>query len=421
MNAPPKDKTINPSRWPLLVAAGYFVFGTLWIIVSDQVVALLVTDDASVTRLQTYKGWGFVIITALLLYSALKILVTARQRAEVALQRSQLQFQRLIESANDGVCVVEPGGSILFVNNCLCRMLQTDETNIRRHSLRGLMDDDSATRAAHIINNCRNNGFDEFEARLNSNGNEDLWVIISASAILDEDEDFNGCIIVLTDITSRKHAEQRLLQSIESERRLLNELHHRVRNNLASLNTLIDISRRRARDVDEFAQTISGRVSAMAAAHSLLAESKWNPIRLDDLVSVLTIGLERNRIHLEGPTVSVGPGQASPLASVIHEMITNARKHGALSTETGTITIKWDVQGDESNAQQLSLFWEEDDASAPPDANASGDGLDMIKGLIRSDLRGSIEYSLENGARFRIRIPLDKNREPIEPQSTSLN
>ena len=398
---------IHPARWPLLVAFTYLVFGVLWIVSSDRIASAIVRDQEALTRVQTYKGWGFIVVTAVLLFVGLRFLVGARQRAESALQRSQMQFRRLIESANDGVCVLDRDGGTVFVNQRLCRMIDVDEQELLNRQIAAYLDERGVSRLTAMSDACRIQGNDEFEIQLIRADRSSSWAIVSASAVTDERGEFDGCILVITNITERKRTETQLVRAIESERRLLNELHHRVRNNLASLNALINMSRRSATSVDEFAQTINGRVSAMATVHSLLAESKWKPILLADLLSALTTDSERNCVRFNGPAVQIVPGQASPLASIIHELITNARKHGALSTSDGTVEISCNVHDTDRSTQELSLQWIERssrtiDTDCPP-----GEGLPLVEGMVRSDLRGEIEYTFgPQGIHVNLRVPL---------------
>lgn len=207
----------------------------------------------------------------------------------------------------------------------------------------------------------------------------------------------------------RQRDHEELRRKAQFERLLLRELDHRVRNNLASLISLIDVSRRTATDVEALAGSIRGRVQAMAGAHAILSQSSWSSVNLRHLIRALAPPDRRGLLDLEGPDLAVGPRQATALALVIHELLTNSFKHGALKSDLGRIRIAWEA--DDSQDQGVSLRWDWQESGGPviEVKPTPGGGSNLIEGLIRSELNGSVELAYpRTGARHRMTMQVDR-------------
>jgi len=218
-----------------------------------------------------------------------------------------------------------------------------------------------------------------------------------------------GELCILSDITEQKQAMEALRESNEAQRRLLNELHHRMRNNLASLHSLIDLTRESDVGLESVLSTLRGRVTAMTTAHELLAQSNWQPLPLRQIITQLCDHEVEGRVEVEGPAVAVLPDRVAPLASVLHELMLNAKRYGSLRYHTGRLRIEWSLveERDESNAQ-LQLRWEERDGGDFDHEPEPGAGLTIVEGIVRSDLRGSIDLGFgPEGATHVITIPVD--------------
>ncbi|KQM98726.1 two-component system sensor histidine kinase/response regulator [Sphingobium sp. Leaf26] len=180
----------------------------------------------------------------------------------------------------------------------------------------------------------------------------------------------------------------------EKQELLIAELNHRVRNILSLIRGLLSQTRDSARSVDEFIGTLESRVQALARAHDQITADRWSPARLYDLIEVESgayLGERSDRVRLSGPNVLLTPGCFTVLALVIHEMLTNAAKYGALS-DSGTVTIDWHVDEDGS----LLIDWTE--SSGPPVVAPTrrGFGSTVIERSIPYDLGGhaDIHYRL---------------------------
>src|SRR4029450_9343892 len=118
---------------------------------------------------------------------------------------------------------------------------------------------------------------------------------------------------------------------------------HRVKNVLASVATVAQRTREGSASMDEFLQAFEGRIQSMANAHALLSRSHWEGVHLVELVRrELAPCVGEGTANVEGPDVLLTAEATQAIAIVLHELVTNASKYGALSTLHGRITVRWD-------------------------------------------------------------------------------
>lgn len=186
-------------------------------------------------------------------------------------------------------------------------------------------------------------------------------------------------------------ADQERQRANEKQELLIAELNHRVRNILSLIRGLLSQTRDSAATVEEFIGTLESRVHALARAHDQITADRWSPARLYDLIEVEAgayLGERRDRVQLSGPNVLLTPGCFTVMALVIHEMLTNAAKYGALS-DSGTVTIDWRVDEDGS----LLLDWTESGGPAVVVPTRRGFGSTVIERSIPYDLEGHAEIN----------------------------
>ena len=229
-----------------------------------------------------------------------------------------------------------------------------------------------------------------------------------------------GCVGVALDVTERNRAAEELRARAESERLLLRELDHRVRNNLASLISLINLSRRSTKDVDEFANSIRARTETMAMVHSLLSQRHWEPVPFDELLRSLVPPGGRGSLRTRGPALKVVASQAQALGMLINELMTNSLKYGALKVPAGAVDVSWVEQPHDAASQRLELIWEEHGGPVIAHEPAAGAGAHLIDGLVRSELRGRVQLTYpREGARHSFELTLDRPPGPETDPSTT--
>jgi PAS domain S-box-containing protein len=229
----------------------------------------------------------------------------------------------------------------------------------------------------------------------------EMWLEESASAEFDAAGRFLRLKGLTRDITARKRAEER--QDL-----LIAELDHRVKNVLARVAVVAMYTRQGSSSMDQFVKTLDGRIQAMATAHSLLSQSRWHGVGLTDLVrhQLAPYATDAN-MTTSGPDVVLPAAATQAVAMVLHELVTNAAKYGALSTSDGRVSVNWDRLPNEGTAPKLTIIWRE--IAGPPIAAPvrPGFGASLIRDLIPHELGGTVDLGfLADGACCKIEFPL---------------
>ena len=201
--------------------------------------------------------------------------------------------------------------------------------------------------------------------------------------------------VQMLDVTERKRAE-------ETQRLLVGELNHRVKNTLASVQAIAQQTLRHSTGASDFAPTFLGRVQALAKAHSLLSSATWQGASLRDLVTgQAAIGtFAAERLTADGPDIDLEPEPALHLALVLHELVTNAHKYGALSVPAGTVTLTWRVADN-----LLELDWIERGGPPPAAPTHRGFGTALIERSLKADGGGATATYDPAGIAWRLTLP----------------
>jgi two-component sensor histidine kinase/CheY-like chemotaxis protein len=187
---------------------------------------------------------------------------------------------------------------------------------------------------------------------------------------------------------------------------ILNELHHRIKNTLATVSAIASQSLRTATTVELGQQAIEGRLVALGRAHDLLMQVSWTHAGLVDMIRGATEAYDdqgQKRFSINGPDIQITSGTVIALAMTLNELSTNATKFGALSVPTGRIDIAWTV---EEETQQLRLTWTEIGGPpvAPPTRRSFGTRL---IGSLGQQLNGRVQLAyLPTGFVYTLDVPV---------------
>jgi two-component sensor histidine kinase len=212
--------------------------------------------------------------------------------------------------------------------------------------------------------------------------------------IRDEDGRVTGIFVEGADVTD--HA-----LFAEKQRLLLNELNHRVKNNLATVQSLAAQTARRAPDLAAFVHDFEGRLVALARTHDVLTQNAWSNADLADLLRA-ELDAVGDRVRLSGPRVSLNANQALAIGLIAHELATNAAKYGALQPGHGVVEVAWTCAD-----ERLELTWTERDGPRIPKPEREGFGSRLIRRMAAGDLGGQVEMDYRpQGLRLRLEAPL---------------
>ena len=205
---------------------------------------------------------------------------------------------------------------------------------------------------------------------------------------------------VFNDVTERRAAENR-------QRLLINELNHRVKNTLATVQSIAAQTMRSAPDLLSARDAFESRLVALAAAHDLLTTQSWHGAPLCDVVATAMAPFEtiqRPQISRSGPPVWLAAPRALALSLALHELATSAAKYGARSVPEGHSSIRWTLCGED-----LVLSWIETGGPAVRAPQRSGFGSRLLERSLPHELQGRVELTYApEGVRCEIRCPAEQ-------------
>ena len=196
----------------------------------------------------------------------------------------------------------------------------------------------------------------------------------------------------------------------ERQKALVAELDHRVKNVLACVVAVAKSARPSSGAADEFVRALEGRIQSMADAHALLSRSGWQGVGLGSLVrNELAPYATGANVTIDGSDIVLAPAATQAVAMVLHELVTNAAKHGALSIPNGRVSVSWKRETNGTAAATLRIEWREAGGAPVARSVRSGYGTDLIRDLIPHELGGTVDLALApDGASCKIEIPVEK-------------
>lgn len=280
------------------------------------------------------------------------------------------QLARLIELSHEPILVRNPQSGIVLWNRG-CEVLygysQLEAVGKNTHDL---LHSSHAGSSVDIEKELESNGTWSGELKRVTKDGSEVWVDCRKELIRWSDDS----VILETnrDITqTRKSAQVRDL--------LIGEVNHRVKNTLAIVQSLVSQTARNAHDIDGFVSAITGRLQSLARTHTVLADTSWLGTQLRLLITsqLDVIGELQSRFDLVGDDIIIPPQAALQLSSILHELATNAVKHGALLNSNGKISITWSMTG--RKPPSLEIVWKEFGGPKVNIPNARGFGLSLIE------------------------------------------
>ncbi len=245
------------------------------------------------------------------------------------------------------------------------------------------------------------------------------WLLTMGHARSRLDGALKGITGVVLDVTEAKVAEQK--QQI-----LVRELHHRVKNTLATVQAMVGATARSAPTAEEFYASFLGRILSLASTHNLLTDGPWQTASLKGLLEAELSPYDnpaKSRIVLAGPRVELGSEDAVPVGMAIHELTTNAAKYGALSTPAGRLSVTWELErGEDGRAVALRLHWCERDGPPVTPPARLGFGSKLLRRVLTTQLQAEVEVNFaREGFELRLRAPTRgalPDGEPGRPSAT---
>lgn len=313
----------------------------------------------------------------------------ARQSAEAALRASRTRLDAALDIARLGTFEWQPDCDTLMLDGrsaeiafdahvCMSDFLQTVH-KVEREAMQSALN-----RLA------RDGGRMEREFSISSPDGElrDVMMICDKTA--------GGVAYgILFDVTERRAAERQ-------QRLIMRELHHRVKNSLASVQSIVNFTLRTSDTMDTFATSIRRRIRSLAISHTLLTDNDWSGIRLRSILLSEVQPYDSSRVTMTGPDLQLPAEMALSFALAIHEMTTNAAKYGALSAPAGRVDMVWSVRDG-----MLIFDWTESGGPKVSPPTRRGFGSILLEQALGQQTEGKVTQDFDpDGLRIHIAIAI---------------
>jgi PAS domain S-box-containing protein len=333
--------------------------------------------------------------------------ITARKTDEAALRESERRFRELLEALPTAVYTTDAEGRLTFYNQAAAALSgRRPEIGNDRWCVSWRLYRPDGTRLPHgecpmAVALKENRPIRGAEIVAERPDGMRVPVLAYPTPLRNAAGSLRGAVNMLVDITDRKQAEER-------RQLLIKELNHRVKNTLATVQSIAAQTFRGGTE-SQARHWFEGRLVALAKAHDVLTRENWEGADLHDIVAQAIAplrGEHESRFDIDGPRLRLRPRMALSIAMAVHELCINAAKYGALSNGTGRVRIGWEF-GRKEPERELRLWWEESDGPPVAAPSRKGFGSRLIERGLASELGAKVrlEY-LQGGVVCEIEAPL---------------
>ncbi|HET7299923.1 MAG TPA: GAF domain-containing protein [Oleiagrimonas sp.] len=324
-----------------------------------------------------------------------------RAQAEAALRESETRYRSVVQWATDGIWLADPEGRFVEVNDAGCRMLGYSPEQYRQLNIHDLVQSDEEPRLRKLIDTLKHGG-----------QSTEIWKIRHVDGHYVPVES-SQCItpcgywqIIGRDVTEQVRARER-------QQLLLMEINHRVKNTLATVQSIVAQSLRNASTLEEGAAALESRLISLSSAHNVLVREHWEGGDLHEVVkNILAAYPDKagaSRFRVRGIDVRLQPRAVVSLSMALHELATNAVKYGALSGECGYVDIVWEVDGGKASDRRFRLCWSEHDGPPVHVPENRGFGSRLIESGLAMEMEGEARLDFnQEGLTCTIIAPLNK-------------
>lgn len=337
-----------------------------------------------------------------------QLLERAREAEEQhkALMSESAEFRRLFQLAPGFFAVLTgPDHVFTFANDAYMRLV--GERQLIGRTVREALPEVSGQGIMDLLDEVYRTGTQyQAEARrvmirnVESGELQETYLDFSYDAIRDTKGNITGVFVQGSDRSEDVKRQHR-------QRLLLAELNHRVKNTLASVQSIVAQTLRSAPDPATARKDIGARLAALSKAHNLLSAQEWASTDLAEIIGQEVAVFDPERISLDGPRFTLSPKASISFAMLVHELSTNAVKYGALSTDSGTVAVQWKEEPDGN----LKLIWRESGGPPATEPAGKGFGARLIESIVSGEFGGAFNPSFcERGFSCIVTIEADKLR-----------
>ena len=309
--------------------------------------------------------------------------------ARARLEAAEARYRAVFDQAAMGVARVAPDGALLEVNDRFCTMMGYTRAELKALRFQDIthpadLNTNLAYTRALLAGEIETYSM---EKRYVTRSGEVFWNNLTVSLVCDAEGRPDYFISIVEDIAARKSAEAAQQRYQDRLRLLVNELNHRVKNTLATVQSMASQTLRGATDPGLVYEKLEARLLGLSRAHDLLTREHWHGAELGEIAKRALAPFETPAaaIIVGGPAIWLPPGPALTMALIFHELATNAVKYGALSNPEGQVELSWSVVDDDD----WVLTWSERGGPPPAPPTRKGFGSRLIERGLQGDLRGT--------------------------------
>jgi len=309
--------------------------------------------------------------------------ITERKRA----QEVEQQLAAIIASSNDAILSTNLDMKIVSWNSGAEKLYGYSAEDALGQSVMMIVPKDRGSEEQAIVNRIRSgHKIEPYETKRRRKDGGLVDVLLSVSPIYDPYGNIVGASKIAHDISARKESER--LQSV-----LVGELHHRVKNLLATVMAIArqtfghDEANRGASDIFE------ARLASMLRAYDVLMRGRWEQADLGVVVEQALSPYPREKFNVSGPNIELSPRAVVSLSLALHELATNAAKYGALSAPEGQVSVEWSLE--QGAPARLMLRWQETGGPTVAPPTRKGFGSRLIENLLAVELNGEVKVTYD--------------------------
>jgi PAS domain S-box-containing protein len=337
-------------------------------------------------------------------------IVTPQVEWRMSLEAAESRYRAVFDQVAVGVARVAPNGRFLEINDRFCAICgrgreelmdltfqditHPDDLEMDLAEVRALI---AGQRSAYSL-----------EKRYVTRTGEVVWVELTVALVRTEAGQPDYFVSIIDDISYRKAAEAEQGRYQDHLRLLINELNHRVKNTLATVQSMAAQTLRGETDPAVAYEKLEARLMGLAQVHDVLTRERWHGASLQEVAERALrpfASQATGQVLIRGPEVWLTPGATLTLALVFHELATNAVKYGALSVDKGRVDLAWTY---EAEAMKLNVTWAESRGPSVQPPARKGFGSRLIARALTGELHGEADMAFEKGGlvcRLTARLP----------------
>ncbi|SFQ64585.1 PAS domain S-box-containing protein [Roseivivax halotolerans] len=313
--------------------------------------------------------------------------LSERRSLENEVRESEQLFRSTFENAAVGIAHVARDGTWLRANHKLSEILGYTPAELEQITFQDITHQDDLDADLQLLEKVIQGQIDDYviEKRYVHKHGHTIWAILSVGAVRNDDGSIERFISTINDISAQKEAES-------ARDMLVFELNHRVKNMMATIQSVASNTMRSSSSYDDFKESFSGRLQAISKAHDSIFKSPDQKVDLMEIIKEqfeVYLDLDAARLEFTGDPITMDSQAARGMGIIVHEMVTNAMKYGSLSNDTGNVTVSWALRA-QDNGTGVNLTWKESGGPSVSKPDNVGFGSRLIEILVEQRLGGSM-------------------------------